>query len=170
MSRSLVEESGMRFIVDSDKLFRVEKVRPAKSMFGVKVAEFAELYSDHLINIIEAKSSSPRPDNTLNFETYIGDIANKLEDTLLLINALRLNRFVDAEMQDYPSAMRHADLSKTMDFHFFLVIKGSQKEWLMPLQNALISRMSTLLQIWNIKSSSVKVINDVMAHDMGIIE
>ena len=89
MSRSLVEESGMRFIVDSDKLFRVEKVRPAKSMFGVKVAEFAELYSDHLINIIEAKSSSPRPDNTLNFETYIGDIANKLEDTLLLINALR---------------------------------------------------------------------------------
>ena len=156
MSRSLVEESGMRFIVDSDKLFRVEKVRPAKSMFGVKVAEFAELYSDHLINIIEAKSSSPRPDNTLNFETYIGDIANKLEDTLLLINAL--------------PAMRHADLSKTMDFHFFLVIKGSQKEWLMPLQNALISRMSTLLQIWNIKSSSVKVINDVMAHDMGIIE
>ena len=138
MSRSLVEESGMRFIVDSDKLFRVEKVRPAKSMFGVKVAEFAELYSDHLINIIEAKSSSPRPDNTLNFETYIGDIANKLEDTLLLINAL--------------------------------LIKGSQKEWLMPLQNALISRMSTLLQIWNIKSSSVKVINDVMAHDMGIIE
>lgn len=81
-----------------------------------------------------------------------------------------MNRFVDAEMQDFPSAMRHADLSKTMDFHFFLVIKGSQKEWLMPLQNALISRMSTLLQIWNIKSSSVKVINDVMAHDMGIIE
>lgn len=73
-------------------------------------------------------------------------------------------------MQDFPSAMRHADLGKTMDFHFFLVIKGSQKEWLMPLQNALISRMSTLLQIWNIKSSSVKVINDVMAHDMGIIE
>lgn len=27
MSRSLVEESGMRFIVDSDKLFRVEKVQ-----------------------------------------------------------------------------------------------------------------------------------------------
>lgn len=170
MSKLLVVESDMKFVVDSDKLFRIEKVQPAKGMNGVKVAEFAELHSGHLINIVEAKSSSPHPGNTKNFATYICDIACKLENTLLLLNALHQNRFSSSEMMAFPSALRHADLSKTMDYHFFLVIKGYKKEWLVPLQNALVSRMSRLLQIWNIRSSSVKVVNDMMAHDMGLIE
>lgn len=170
MSRTLVEESNMRFIVDTDNLFRVEKVKPAKNMNGVKVAEFAELHSDHLINIVEAKSSSPHPGSSMSFETYIGDIVSKLENTLLLLNSLYLNRFPSTDMADFPHALRHSDLSKTMSYRFFLVVRGHKKEWLMPLQNALFSRMSRLLQIWNIRSSSVKVVNDVMAHDMGLIE
>lgn len=170
MSRSLVEESGMRFIVDSEKLFRIEDVPPARNMSGIKVAEYAELHSDHLINIVEAKSSSPQPGNKMKFDNFIDEIGCKLEDTLLLLNALHMNRFPSSEMQDFPLTMKHADLSRTMNFHFFLVVKGHKKEWLSPLQNALVSRMSCLLQMWNIKSSSVKVINDVMAHDMGLIE
>lgn len=159
----------MDFIVDSDNVFRIEKTKPATIMNGVKVAEFAELHLDHLVNIVEAKSSSPQPRNSVNFRNFIDEIASKLSDSLLIINALRLNRFQNINCPDFPQSMRQAHFSLVMKYHLFLVIKGHEKGWLPPLQDALVDRMSAILQMWNIQSSSVKVINDVMARDMGLI-
>lgn len=164
-SREPIIESGMEFVIQrGDKqLFYLEESQIYKEIQeGVKMAEFLLLRPEtvHKIWIIEAKSSSPRPETQPNFNEFIQEITEKFANALTLFVANYLNRHrnhneLSEELQNYPL--------HDVKFAFVLIINGHQKSWLVPLKETLEKSLRPLLRSWG--QSEVVVINDVMARD-----
>lgn len=135
---------------------------------GVKIAEFALLRTKsgkQIFWIVEAKSSSPRPDND-NFDKYIGDIRDKFINTISLMVASCLGRHMNASTQ-LPPEIGSLDLTK-LQFRLILVINGCQKAWLPPIEEAMSKAMLATRKTWSLAPASVVVMNEVMAqkHDL----
>ena len=127
------------------------------------MAEFLLLRpkSSYKIWIIEAKSSSPRPETQPNFNEFIQEITEKFANALTLFVANYLKRHqnhneLSEELQDFSLY--------DIKFAFVLIVKGHKKPWLVPLQEALHKSLRPLLKTWG-QSSKVVVLNDVMARD-----
>ena len=167
----VIEESQMKFLVDDDNLFHIEKDDMVTSMTGVKTVEYIECRKDTCFTFIEAKSSCPQPMNKQNFDSYMKDISEKMINSMSILHAILLERHGKEKFQAMLVNFRKTSLKRAdINFRFFLVIHGAQKAWLPDLQNGLQKQLKAFLQCWNIKGSNVKVINDVQAHDMGMIE
>lgn len=165
-SREPIIESGMKFVIQrgDNSLFYLEESQTYKEIQeGVKMAEFLLLRpeSRYKMWIIEAKSSSPRPETQPNFNEFIQEITEKFANALTLFIANYLKRHqnnneLSEELQNYPL--------DNVKFVFVLIIKGHEKPWLVPLQEALGNSLRALLKTWG-QSSRVIVLNDVMARD-----
>ena len=92
------------------------------------------------------------------------DITDKFVHSILFYNAVLLRH----QEEPLPAIMRNVDL-QTVQYSFVLVIHGHKLEWLPPLMDALKSKMSDTLKLWNISDTAVKVINDQMALDSHLI-
>jgi hypothetical protein len=164
-------ESGMKFgPYPEGDFFYIEKSKTyQKIQSSLKIAEFLLVKSPEkpVIWIVEAKSSTPRPETTPGFGNFIEEIREKLSNALTLGISIWLNRHANNE--HLPQSFQAIDLG-TVDFRLVLVIKDHQRSWLPPLQEALQSAMKPTMKIWNLSPTSIVVINGAMAKSYGLID
>jgi hypothetical protein len=167
MSIKEIPESGMIFLCEEDDVFHIEESAVYNKMEGVKIAEFLLIKSPKVF-VIEAKSSSPSPNNKIDFDSFIQEIHEKLLNAFSLGIAIFLNRHEQKET--LPANFQHLDLSKNTRFILCLVIKGHKTEWLAPIQDELKKSLSVTVKTWALSPNSVVVINDEIARQQGLIQ
>lgn len=170
MTTEPIHESGMTFGPYLEgSCFHIEKCATYASIQnGVKIAEFLLLHAqnDPTVWIVEAKSSTPRPETQPNFDDFIEEIREKLVNALTLSVAACLKRH--STYEELPSSFQTLDL-KTTKFRLILIVNGHQEEWLPPLQDALKLALHSTVKTWNLSPTSVVVLNDVLARSQGLI-
>lgn len=173
MTTQPIIESNMTFGPYPDgRCFHLEKSQTyIKIQHGVKMAEFLYLSMENgkppEIWVVEAKSSSPRPETLPNFDTFIIDVREKLVNAFSLVWASCLKR----DQQSYaelPEPFKILDLSQ-IEVRFILVIKGYPEDWLVPIQDALNMALQATRKTWFLSSTLVAVINDQRAKQKGLI-
>jgi len=165
-------ESGMTFgPYDDGMCFRLETSNTYRAIQdGVKIAEMWLLRpngdSRQTIWIVEAKKSSPMPERK-NFPEFVGDISDKLTNSLVLYVSMMLGRH-ETRQAELPGPFKTINLS-TSQFRLILVINGHDIEWLPPLQDELRLRLKSTSQLWNLGANAVVVLNHDMALRHGLI-
>ena len=173
MTMQPILESGMQFGPYPDgKCFYIEKSKTYASVQQrVQIAEFLLLRVQPtrppVVWVIEAKSSSPKPETQPNFDGFISEIRNKWINAFSLGWAACLKRHASA-FEELPDAFKMLDLSKA-DVRFVLVINGYPKEWLVPLQDALRIELYATIKTWAFSPTAVAVINNESAVELGLI-
>ncbi|MCX8521269.1 MAG: hypothetical protein ORN28_07000 [Rhodoferax sp.] len=172
MTTEAIIESGMTFgPYPAGQCFYIEKSACyEKVQEGVQMAEFLLLKQQEqgpTVWVVEAKSSSPRPETQPNFAEFIDEIRTKLANGFLLAVAARLQRHSVAE-NELPDAFKTLDL-KAQGFRFVLVINGHKQEWLEPLQSALVQALKPVVKTWALPATSVVVLNHELAQQHGLI-
>ncbi|NGZ05830.1 MAG: hypothetical protein G8237_05680 [Magnetococcales bacterium] len=174
MNSWIIDESGMHFgPYPKDRCFRIEKSRCYKAIQdGVRMAEFlllreSEKSGSPVMWIIEARSSSPRPENRSDFNKFIIEIREKFVNAFALGWASCLGRHPYA-VGELPEAFKTLDLMQT-DVRFALVIRGHQEAWLSPLQDALKMALRVEIKTWRFSSHPVIVMNEDLARRHGLI-
>ena len=163
---------------DEDSVFHIEKSRlychvnlgrgqvPTAELLLLKKPAPALSKSPSLW-LVEAKSSSPRPENNMRFKDFIGEVKAKLNSSLCLFAAALLGRHT--EYCDLPDGFLKQDFS-ALEIKLILVLRGHKKEWLEPVSDALQKSLWSAARIWGFPSGNVVVINDEMAKRLRLIE
>jgi len=170
MTTQPIIESGMIFGSYSEgHCFHIEKSETYQYIQkGVKIAELLLLHRSNVpkVLIIEAKSSSPRPETQPNFDEFIKEIRDKLTNALTLYVTTCLKRH--STWQELPTPFQEIDLER-IDFCLILVIKGHKKDWLPPLQDELKKVLDSTVKTWKLSPTSVAVINHEVAQEQKLI-
>ncbi len=176
MTQTIVE-SGMSFgPFQMGYCFHVEKSEIYRRIQNnVSVAEFLLIRRATVkktdVWVIEAKSSSPRPENLQDFDSFIKEIKNKLLNSFSLTLAACLKRHMkhlEKGKNDLPVLFQNLDLS-IIDFRFILVVKGHKEEWLIPIQEALHQNLLATAKTWSFSPTFVAVLNEEMAAKHGLV-
>jgi len=174
MTTKPIVESGMTFgPYPEGTCFHVEKSHTYTAIQeGVKVAEFVLLRRrgknrPASLWVVEARSSTPRPETQPNFDLFISEIREKLVNAFSLVWACCLKRHRRAETE-LPDHFKALDLSQA-DVKFVLVIRGHREEWLPPLQEALYEALRPIVKTWAFSPTAVAVMNDAMARERDLI-
>lgn len=174
MTTEAITESGMTFgPYAAGECFYIEKSQCYKAIqTGVPMAEFLLLRKKSdlkpVIWVIEAKSSSPRPETQDHFAKYIDEIRIKLTNGFLLGVASQLQRH-PAAVNELPDSFKNLDL-RLLEFRFILIINGSKLEWLPPLKEALSKALLPVIKTWALGPTSVAVLNHELAAKQGLID
>jgi len=166
-------ESGMTFGPYPDgRCFYIEKSNTyADIQQGVQMAEFLLLRLSNgklpILWVVEAKSSTPRPETQPNFDEFIAEIREKLVNAFSLGWAACMKRHQQAEAE-LPDPFKALDISQS-GVRFVLVINGHQEAWLPPIQAALEKALHSTVKTWCLAPTSVVVINDDIARQHGLI-
>ncbi len=171
MSTEAIIESGMTFgPYPAGQCFYIEKSACyEKVQEGVQMAEFLLLKEQGpTVWVVEAKSSSPRPETQPNFAEFLDEIRTKLTNGFLLAVAARLQRHTAAD-DELPDTFKALDL-RTLGFRFVLVINGHKQEWLAPLQSALAQALKPVVKTWALPATSVVVLNHELAQQYGLTQ
>ncbi|MFH1097692.1 MAG: hypothetical protein V1749_09375 [Candidatus Desantisbacteria bacterium] len=166
-----IEESGMIFGPFLDEhCFYIEKSSAYKKLQnGIQIAEFLLIQPDkNRLLIVEAKSSSPNPDNKESqnrFDYFIAEISGKLLNAFTLGLALCLERHVDNknEISKCFKEITH----DSVEIVLMLIINGYKEEWLVPLNEALQTKLYCTSKIWPLK---VCAINEKIAQEYRLIQ
>jgi hypothetical protein len=172
MTTEAIIESDMTFgPYPAGQCFYIEKSACYKKVQeGVQMAEFLLLKQqgkEPTVWVVEAKSSSPRPETLPNFAEFINEIRTKLTNAFLLAVAARLQRHPAAD-DELPAAFKALDL-QAQGFRFVLVINGHKQEWLEPIQSALVQALKPVVKTWALPATSVAVLNHELAQKHGLI-
>lgn len=158
------EESGMTFSFDENDIFYIEKSERFNRIDGAKPCECVVQHNGKVC-LIEAKSSSPQPQNAGSFLLFAEDIALKFTDSYSYYCAVHQKRqqpdFVPQGLQSTPLARQ--------DYEFYLIINGHKKEWLPPVLDQLKMTMKKALKLWGFDDACVKVLNEQGALSKGLI-
>ncbi|NLD92233.1 MAG: hypothetical protein GX639_06140 [Fibrobacter sp.] len=170
MTTEPINESGMTFGPYPDGMcFYIEKSSLySKVKQGIQIAEFLLLKHQKgktVIWIVEAKSSSPRPETKPNFDTFISEIREKMVNAFSLSWAAILRRHTSEEL---PKPFNTLDL-KVSDIRFVLIIKNHNETWLPPIQEALKKVLNSTIKTWSLSPLSVLVLNENDAIKHGLI-
>ncbi len=173
MTTQPIIESGMTFgPYPNDQCFHIERSNIYTVIqHGVQMAEFLLLRfkeeKSPVIWVVEAKSSTPRPETQPNFDDFISDTREKMVNAFSLCWASCLNRHknADTELSD---SFKSLDLSQT-EVRFILVIKGHQESWLSPIKDALSKSLRSTVKTWSFSPNAVAVLNEELAKQHGLI-
>ena len=174
MTTDAISESGMTFgPYPEGHCFHIEKSECYKKIQkGVQMAEFLLLKQQQhgmvTVWVVEAKSSSPRPETQTNFNAFIDEIRIKMTNGFLLTVAAQLQRHPASKNQLPDAFFKKLNLQKH-GFRFVLVINGHQPDWLVPLQNALMNALMPIVKMWALPTMSVAVLNHDQAQTYGLI-
>jgi len=155
---------------NTENVFYIEESRIyKKNDKSFKIAEFILLSEDSQeIKIVEAKKSSPKPENTENFDSYLSDISEKLANTLNFYISLKIKRHPKG-YDEMPVPLQNTDMGN-LNFKLILVINGHPEAWLPPIKDALYQKLKSFCKIWNLSSDPVIVLNDKWARKFQLIE
>ncbi len=160
-------ESYMRFSFDDDILFRIEKDPILSDLEGYKACECVVLINEH-VALIEAKSSSPHPDNKGDFDAWITEIKEKFADSLTLFDEIRKKRFGEEAFSRIPSSLRDVQID-SKKYIIYLIVHGNAIDWMPGIQDALREAMRDVVNQWNLLDSNIKAINDEIALERKLI-
>ncbi|AUB83711.1 hypothetical protein [Candidatus Thiodictyon syntrophicum] len=156
---------GHCFHIEGSQLYR-------RIAHGVKMAEMivspCAAADPPRLWIIEAKSSTPRPETQPGFDDFICEIRDKLTNALTLLIAACLGRHENGR-DALPETFKTTDLARA-DFRLVLVINGHQDAWCVPLQDALSKALHATVKTWRLKPTAVAVISDATARRYGLVD
>lgn len=173
MTAQRIIESGMSFGPFPDgHCFHIEKSEVYRKVkVGVKMVEFflLKIRDGHppIVWMVEARSSTPKPQPRPNFDDFIDEMRQKFTNALSLGLAACLMRHEDADAE-LPEAFKGLDLS-IAGFRLILVINHHEEAWCFPLQDALQKALRSTVKTWALGPAVVLVINDGMARSYGLI-
>lgn len=148
-----------------DRVFKIEDSKLHNQLGdGVKTVEFVLLNGKDKFFFVEAKSSSPRLDNSPpKYQEFLNEITEKFVHSFNMLCACFWGRLSDnGEMGADLKAVTYVEAK----FVFILVIRGHKKEWLTPLQAELNKKLRYHKSIWR---SSVIVMNDEIAREYHLV-
>jgi hypothetical protein len=164
----IITESGMKFGPFEDKyLYHIEQSDMVKSL-QIKIVEFL-VYHKKTLTFIEAKSSSPNPenkrlDNDEKFDVYIDNIISKFVNSVSLYISVYLKRLTDI----IGTELEKINLSKA-NIRLLLVIKNHETKWLPPISDAIKVKLNAVCKIYSINPSNIIIMNEQMAISKGLI-
>ena len=160
-----ITESGMIFgPFDDGEIFHIEQSNLYQFLAkGVKSIEFIYSPQKNVILFVEAKSSSPRLDNNIDFDGFISDISNKLIHSLELYISAYIGIHGDKK-QEIPDMFAKIDWEDAK-IKFLLVINGHKEEWLLPIIDGLNRVMLPQKKIWNME---IAVANETIATELHL--
>ena len=165
-------ESGMTFgPYPNGHFFHIERSASyAAIQQGVQMGEFLllriEMDRVPMMFVVEAKSSTPRPETQPNFDAFVSGVRDKLANALALGLACCLKRHA-AAASELPQPFQTLNLA-AVRFRLVLIINGHRKEWLPPLQDAMVKALHATTQTWALGANAVAVINDEGARKFGL--
>lgn len=170
MTRITITESGMNFgPFEEDKVFHIEKSVLYESLGeGIKTAEFVWLRTVEdrpIFWVVEAKSSSPRPQSSQEFQNFLVEIGEKWVNSLSLTISAIIGRH--GSLADLPETWLSTPLAD-LDVKLVLVIRGHQPDWLAPLRDALNRELRPIIKTLAL-GSPVFVLNEAMAIKHGLL-
>ena len=160
-------ESNMKFSSPDNDSFQIEKSDIMNDYDSLKACEFFAMI-DGRLTMIEAKSSSPRPQNKEKFDEYIAGIGQKFIDTLLMFNAFMIDRHERDYKSKLPTSIQAQDIGK-IRYALYLIVHGNETEWMIPIQEALKNHLRHALNAWNIPDVNVYALNHEDAQAKGLI-
>lgn len=163
-----IVESNMLLPFDNQNAYRIEQANIVQEKRDIKVCEYFALINERML-LIEAKSSSPRPENKIKFDEFIDEISQKFIDTLLLFNALSIGRHGEAERNNLPTNIQQIPLAN-VQYAMYLIVHGNEIEWMEPILAALKLKLKHCLKSWNIQDINVYAINHETAKTKGLIK
>lgn len=162
------EESNMVFSFENADIFWIEKSKRFNAISGAKTCECV-VYHNGKVVLIEAKNSSPQPGRDGNgneqLAKFVNEIAEKFHDSLIYYHATHQKRQLPDML---PANLQSAPLDEH-DYVFYLIIKGHEKAWCVPVQDLLKVTMKKMLKLWGLKDICVKVMNEKTALSKGLI-
>lgn len=161
-------ESNMKFSCPDGESFMIEKSDIMSDYDSIKVCEVFAMINGKLA-LIEAKSSSPQPRSKAEFDKYIAEIGQKFIDTLLMYNAIMLDRHEKGYASKLPAAIRTQDIARVR-YAMYLIVHGNETEWMLPIQDALKNYLRHALNAWNIPDVNVYALNHEDAQAKGLIK
>jgi hypothetical protein len=161
-------ESNMMFSCSDKDTFPIEKSDIVNDYDSLKACEFFAMINGKL-TMIEAKSSSPQPRNKEKFDEFIAEIGQKFIDTLLMFNAIMLERHEKNYKYEFPDSIKMQDIGK-LRYALYLVVHGNETEWMIPIQDALKNYLRHVLNAWNIPDVNVYALNHEAAQAKGLIK
>ena len=161
-------ESNMRFSYADRESFRIEQSDIVADHDSLKACEVFALINGKL-TMIEAKSSSPQPKNKEKFDEYIAAIGQKFLDTLLMFNAIMLERHDKDYKSELPPVILSQDIG-SVRYALYLIVHGNETEWMIPIQEALKNHLRHILSAWNIPDVNVYALNHNDAQTKGLIQ
>jgi hypothetical protein len=171
MSTITIPEPGMTFGPFEDNgCYHLEKCAAYKAIMpdGIKMAEFLLIQDrggkPHLW-IVEAKSSSPHPNNSTRFTDYVGELASKLTNGLSLGIATYLKRH-PAAANEIPQRLRDLDFESAS---IRLIVVVNQDYDLDPITSALTFKLRPIIKTLALGGNSVVVLNVKAAQRQGLI-
>ena len=173
MTTQPIIESGMTFgPYPEGRCFYIEKSNCYAAIRDyVKMAEFLLLRTNRKIPdilVVEAKSSTPRPENQTETSTTSSLIFGKNSSMPFHLDGHQcLKRHPKAEAE-LPEGFKTLNLSQ-VDVKLILVVNGHPIEWLPPLHDALKIALRSTVKSWAFTPASVAVINDALARNYGLI-
>jgi hypothetical protein len=148
-------------------VFRIESDPLLFELKGIKTCECVVLISEN-IALIEAKSSSPRPDNKEDFDQWIDDIRQKFSDSLALFDEIKHKTHGEDAFSRLPEKLQEIPIDPN-HYLIYLIVYENKIEWMSGIQDALREALREEVDKWNLKDSNIKAINDEIALEMKLI-
>lgn len=163
---STLYKSNMYLITDNNTLFIERELDSFTWSQGIKRVEFVRKikFKNHEnLVFIEAKSSSPHPNNKSKFKEFINNVANKVIQSVWTIMALHLRHNTQLPL------LKSTDI-KILPFIYILILKNHPDDALIDIKNSLEDTLRQAIQYQNWKSNpSVFVFNEKMAIKYGLV-
>lgn len=168
MNTQTFVESNMTFgPYPEGHCFRIEKSEVYTDLQqDIKIAEFILFRPENeekapAICIVEAKSSTPRPETQPNFDDFITEIRDKFINAFSIGLSCCLKRHKKSD-KELPEPFKNLYLSQ-VEVQFFLIINGHKDEWLPPIKDELHKSLRVMIKTWALSSKSVLVLNNELA-------
>lgn len=161
-----ITESGLAFgDFDEANLFYAEQSNIYNSLGeNIKSVEFVLWKrNDHII-FVEAKSSSPKPSNQVDFDEYIDEVYKKFYHSIDLFFSLIVNR-LDAR-REMPLCFKQTNYAMAR-IKLIFVINGHKTEWLPPISEALTRKLRMQIKTWRL---DLTVLNHELADNYGLLK
>lgn len=159
------EESGMTFSFPEENVFLIEKARLIEKAEGFSACECVALLNEEDVAFIEAKNSIPKSaDAKEQVDIFVDKIQRKFADTLTVFHAILLRH----NAEEVPERLQEPKVT-SLNYKLFLIVNGAEHQQCAMLCNVLRNKLRGLRKVWRIEDRWIKVVNDRMARDMGLI-
>lgn len=160
-------ESFMKFSFADDDLFCIEKDPLVIETDDIKACECVVLVNPN-VALIEAKSSTPHPNNEVDYQAFLEEIRQKFSDSIRLFSEMKNGDKGDEVRLRIPSNLL-SDTTSPSEYRIFLIVHGHHLDWLGGLQETLRDILRDVVTQWNMKDSNVKAFNEDTALENNLI-
>ncbi len=153
MTKKIISESGLNFIVEREKVFVPEKEEfytKLSSRVSVKICDLIYLStskSEELL-FIEVKSSSPK-----DSQDFVKEVRQKFVDSILVYVGAIANRR-NTQAKNLPEELKN-QIALARKMRLVLIVKNHKPDWLAPLREKLRKECKTIEKLFSLEATQV---------------